>query len=192
MQPVVSYSGLGNWNWLIRNGGGMELENLDTIASFTGTRGEAGFYHLGVLVEYQGGHLVHLLIDAIRAASVDDRATVLQALDETSKAIVVMGNQFPKLHPVLDATFFYRDHRPFMAGGKGMEEKGLPRGMVFQKSDGSEEAHKLVGGSASQSALFPFLDYALGVHHVENADFFQVRCPPSVCVPSAAHSKSRI
>jgi hypothetical protein len=59
-----------------------------------------------------------------------------------------------------------------------MEEKGLLRGMVFQKSDDSEEAYKLVGGSASQSALFPFLDYALGVHHVENAEFFQVRHSP--------------
>lgn len=114
MEPVVSYSGLGNWNWQIRNGGGMELENLDTIASFTGTRGEAAFYHLGVLVEYHGGHLTHLLINAIRAASIDDRTTVLRALNETSQTIVRMGNQFPKLHGVLDATLFYHEHRPFM------------------------------------------------------------------------------
>lgn len=187
MQPVVSYAGLGNWNWLIRNGGGMELDNLNTIASFTGTRGEAAFYHVGVLVEYYGGHLVHLLTDAIRAASVDDRTTVIQALNETSEAIVRMGNQFAKQHGVLDPKLFYHEHRPFMAGGKGMEEKGLPRGMVFQKSDGSEEAYKLVGGSASQSPLFPFLDYALGVHHVENADFFQVRHHPAHHLPPATH-----
>jgi indoleamine 2,3-dioxygenase len=174
MEPVVSYAGLCSWNWQIRNGGGMELENLDTIASFTGTRGEAAFYHVPVLVEYHGGHLIHLLIDAIRAASANERTTVLQAFKETSEAIVRMGDQFPKFHSTLDAKMFYHLHRPFMAGGRGMEEKGLPRGMVFQKRDGSEIAHKLVGGSASQSSLFPFLDYALGVHHVENAEFFEV------------------
>ena len=177
MEPVVSYAGLCSWNWQIRNGGGMELENLDTIASFTGTRGEAAFYHVPVLVEYHGGHLIHLLIDAIRAASAGERTTVLQAIKETSEAIVRMGDQLPKFHSTLDAKLFYHQHRPFMAGGKGMEEKGLPRGMVFQKSDGSEVAHKLVGGSASQSSLFPFLDYVLGVHHVENAEFFEVSRP---------------
>ena len=152
----------------------MELENLDTIASFTGTRGEAAFYHVPVLIEYYGGHLIHLLIDAIRAASDGERTKVIEALRETSEAIVRMGNQFPKFHGVLDAQSFYHQHRPFMAGGKGSEGKGLPRGMVFQKSDGTGEAYKLVGGSASQSSLFPFLDYALGVHHIENADFFEV------------------
>lgn len=174
MQPVVSYAGLCSWNWQLRNGGGMELENLETIASFTGTRGEAAFYHVPVLIEYRGGHLVHLLIDAIRAASNDERATVVAALKGTSESIVRMGNQFPKFHGVLDAKSFYHEHRPFMAGGKGSEEKGLPRGMVFQKSDETQEAYKLIGGSAAQSSLFPFLDYALGVEHVQNAEFFEV------------------
>ena len=132
MNPVVSYAGLCSWNWQIRNGGGMELENLDTIASFTGTRGEAAFYHVPVLIEYYGGHLIHLLNDAIRAASDGERTKVIEALRETSEAIVRMGNQFPKFHGVLDAQSFYHQHRPFMAGGKGSEEKGLPRGMVFQ------------------------------------------------------------
>ena len=174
MEPVVSYAGLCSWNWQLRNGAGMELENLDTIASFTGTRGEAAFYHVPVLVEYYGGHLIHLLIDAIRAASADERTTVLQALKETSEALGQMGDQLAKFHSTLDARMFYHQHRPFMAGGRGMEEKGLPRGMVFQNSDRSEVAHKLVGGSASQSSLFPFLDYALGVQHVENVEFFAV------------------
>ena len=174
MRPVVSYAGLCSWNWQIRTGGGMELEYLDTIASFTGTRGETAFYHVPVLIEYYGGHLVHLLIDAIRSAANDNRMTVVEALKETSEAIIRMGNQLAMFNGKLDVKSFYNHHRPFMAGGQGSENKGLPRGMVFQKSDGSEEEYKLVGGSASQSSLFPFLDYALGVNHIENADFFAV------------------
>lgn len=174
MQPVISYAGLCTWNWQIRNSGEMELENLKPIGSFTGTRGEAAFYHIPVLIEYHGGHLMHLLIDAMRAAMADERDTVLEALKETSESIDRMGDQFAKFRGVLDAKVFYHQHRPFMAGGKGMEEKGLPRGMVFQRSDGTEVPHQLVGGSASQSSLFQFLDYALGVTHLEDGEFFEV------------------
>lgn len=177
METVLSYAGLCSWNWQIRNGGGMDLEHMETIASFTGTQGEAAFYHVPVLVEFEGGHLVHLLLDAVRAAADDSRGVVVKALNETTKSIIRMGEQLPKMYSVLDANFFYHVLRPFLAGGKGMEEKGLPRGMVFTKSDGSETERKLVGGSAAMSSLFPFLDYALGVIH-SNDSVFQVglRC----------------
>jgi len=56
------------------------------------------------------------------------------------------------------------------AGGKGAVDKGLPSGMVFQRSDGSEEAAQCIGGSAAQSSLFPFLDSVLGVKHDEPGD----------------------
>lgn len=124
-----------------------------------------------MLVEYEGGHLIHILLDAIRAAACDESATVLRSLVETTESIVRMGTHLPKFHSVLDAKMFYHEHRPFMAGGKGMEEKGLPHGMVFQKSDGSEEPRQCVGGSAIQSSLFPFLDHVLGVKHIDSSTF---------------------
>ena len=173
MEPVLSYAGLCSWNWQIINGGGMELENMTTIASFTGTRGEAAFYHVPVLIEWEGGYLVHLLLDAILAANEDTaenaRTIVKDALDETSRALTKMAIHLPKFNATLDPHFFYHTHRPFMAGGKGMEAKGLPDGMVFHRSDGSTLPLKLVGGSAAQSSLFPFLDYALGVKHTGEA-----------------------
>ena len=175
MEPVISYAGLCSWNWQIRDGGGMELEHLDPIGSFTGTRGEAAFYNIPILVEYEGTHLMHLLLDAIKAAVENYREIVVEALNETAESIVRMEKHLPKFHSTLDANLFYHELRPFFAGGKGMEEKGLPRGMVFQKSDGSEVPYKLVGGSAIQSSFFPFLDYVFGVEHKEDSSTFQVR-----------------
>ena len=174
MEPVLSYAGLCSWNWRAREGGSMDLEELDTLASFTGTRGEAAFYHVPVLVEYEGGYLVHQLLDAIKAAANEQSATVLAALEQTTQSLVRMSEQLPKMYSVLEAKFFYHKLRPFLAGGKGMEEKGLPRGMVFLRTDGSETPCKLVGGSAAQSSLFQFLDHVLGVVH-HDYSFFKVR-----------------
>lgn len=177
MQPVISYAGLCTWNWsLINPDDGWAVDNMSTLASFTGTKGEAAFYHIPVLTEYEGGHLIHLLLDALRAASSTApnwQGSVIAALNSATSAFERMSSQMAKLYPRLDPSFFYHEHRPFMAGGNGMEEKGLPRGMVFQKSDGTETEKKLVGGSAVQSPLFPFLDYVLGVGHRD--EVFTVR-----------------
>lgn len=175
-QPVISYASLCSWNWhLIDRHGPMELENMDVLASFTGTRAEAAFYHVPVLTEYEGGHLVHLLLHAIELAFTSPMeeavGPIVQALEQTSQALVKMAAQISKLYPVLDPKFFYHEHRPYMAGGKGMEDKGLHRGMVFQRLNGKEVEMKLVGGSAVQSSLFPFLDYVLGVKHVDGTLF---------------------
>src|SRR3546814_19862982 len=59
----------------------------------------------------------------------------------------------------------YHELRPFFSGGKGMEDKGLPRGVVFRRVDGSERSAKCVGGSAGQSCLFQALDCVRGVRH---------------------------
>ena len=174
MEPVVSYAGLVMWNWQLLNGGGMDLENMEVLTSFTGTRGEAAFYHVPVLTEYEGGALVHLLLDAIAACSARRDGwvrIVVDALEAASECFVRMGGQMGKLYSLLEPEFFYHEHRPFMAGGKGMEEKGLQRGMVFHRVNGEVLEKKLVGGSAVQSSLFPFLDYVFGIRHVDGAIF---------------------
>lgn len=186
MRPVISYAGLCLWNWRLRDPEAcFDLENMDMIASFTGTRGEAAFYHVPVLIEQIGGRLVSTLLSAVEAvitkhASVEIR--VLAALEGTAKTIVEMGDQLSKLYTILDADFFYHELRPFIGGGKGMEEKGLPRGIVFRRSNAEEVEARYAGGSAIQSSLFPFLDHMLGVQH--NDAMFKVgpfRCQSAKC-----------
>ncbi|KAJ3493226.1 hypothetical protein NLG97_g4861 [Lecanicillium saksenae] len=173
VSPVLSYSGLVLWNWKVTGapyanyGKFPDLPNLTSLVSFTGTRGEDAFYHVPVLVEAEGGPLIPLLLQAVAAVETNDIAFVRSALETTAKILNDMGAHLPKLYAVLDADMFYHQLRPFLPGGKGMEEKGLPRGIVFQKSDGSEVEVKCIGGSAAQSSLFPFLDHVLGVEHQE-------------------------
>jgi indoleamine 2,3-dioxygenase len=169
MRPVISYAGLCIWNWQSSDMGTKpELESMSMVASFTGTRGEAAFYHVPVLVEYVGGHLVGTFLDAMRALEINSADTgtkVINALQDASRTIEQMGKETSKLYPVLDADFFYHELRPWIGGGRGVADNGLPRGMVFQRSDGSEVEARFAGGSAIQSSLFPFLDHALGVAH---------------------------
>ena len=170
----------------------MELENLDTLASFTGTRGEAAFYHVPVLVEWEGGHLVGLLVEVLREVALAEEgdANIVQlvqsALEEVTGSLDRMGEHLQKFYSRLDVKFFYDELRPFFSGGKGMEEKGLPQGIVFQKQNGEKIEKKLVGGSAAQSSLFPFLDCMLGVRHEDQTVFkvsnlrYHTRPPNSV------------
>jgi indoleamine 2,3-dioxygenase len=171
MQRVLSYAGLCLWNWRPMpeatkgENGFYNLANLRSVASFMDSRGENAFYHVPVLVEAEGGPLVYTLLHALEQAEAGNTTAVTEALNLTTKTLERMTTHLPKLYTSLGANMFYFKLRPYLAGGKGMEEKGLKRGFVFQRSDGSEVESRLIGGSAAQSSLFQFLDLALGVEH---------------------------
>ncbi|CAH0053643.1 unnamed protein product [Clonostachys solani] len=174
MEPVLSYAGLCLWNWSSDDGtfpitdgddGFFPLEQLRSVASFMRTRGEDAFYHVPVLVEAEGGPLVKILLDAVGEARISNSAPVQAALSASAAIIAKMVKHLPKLYSTLDAGEFFHELRPYLAGGRGMEAKGLSDGFVFQRGDGSQFASKHIGGSAAQSSLFQFLDLVLGVEH---------------------------
>ena len=189
MQPTLSYAGLCLWNWQIRdtaagnavNGEGnhqvngvnehitdglSNLDNLDCLVSFTGTRDEAAFYLVPIMVEAEGGRLVSLLLEAMKEATQgDNHEKILNALEETQRTLPKMAALMKLLHEQCDPKVFYQLVRPFFPGAKGMEDKGMPDGVVFHRSDGSKLSAKCVGGSAAQSSYFQFVDSALGVKH---------------------------
>ena len=182
IRPVLVYAGLCLWNWRCtadaHDGAFPDLESLASVCSFTGTRGEDAFYHVSVLNEATGGHLVQLLLDAIASPDV---AFVTTALTTAADTISRMTKHLPKLYAVLGASEFYHRIRPFFGAGTTLAEAGYPLGVRFQRSDGSEQAVKYIGGTAGQSSLFQFIDLALGVRHKAegpNETFFQVRTSP--------------
>lgn len=165
LQPVLSYAGLCIWNWQAvdsitrEENGFFSLEQLKSVGSFTGSRGEDAFNHVPVLVEAEGGPLVYLLLSAIQNG---DSESLTSALITAEVTFTRMTRHLPKLYPVLDADMFYNTLRPLLAGGKDLPPRG---GVVFQKTDGTEEAVACIGGSAAQSSLFQFLDVVLGTEH---------------------------
>jgi len=65
-----------------------------------------------------------------------------------------------------DPQVFYHRIRPYLAGSKGMENVGLPRGVFYDEGDGKGQWRALRGGSNGQSSLIQFWDLVLGVEHV--------------------------
>ena len=189
MQPTLSYAGLCLWNWQIkdtasrdgldgeddRQVNGVEgsikpglgnLDDLDCLVSFTGTRDEAVFYLVPIMVEAEGGRLMSLLLEAMKeAAQGGNHERILNALKETHHSLPKMSALMKLLHEQCDPKVFYQQVRPFFPGAKGMEEKGMPNGVVFRRSEGSKVNAKCVGGSAAQSSCFQFVDSALSVKH---------------------------
>lgn len=184
LEPVLSYAGLCLWNWAAVNdernmeGGFPDLVQMKSTASFTGSRGEDAFYHVPVLTEAEGGPLVSLLLNAVAAAEDSNVEFVIKALNDAADTFIRMGSHLPKMYAVLDADMFYHTLRPFFGAGSGNEDKGLPRGVVFQRSDGSEQEVNCIAGTAGQSSLFQFVDLVLGVEHKKpehaKETFFQV------------------
>ncbi|SPO06867.1 related to tryptophan 2,3 dioxygenase [Cephalotrichum gorgonifer] len=174
--PVLLYAGLCLWNWRADHpaaaGEGedapFDLGRLRTLGSFTGTSDEDAFYLVPVLVEADGAHLVPEFLEAIEAAGRGDAEFVAGVLARAGETLAALNKHLRKFYSTLDADTFYHRIRPFLPGGKGMEGQGLPRGMVFQRSDGTELAAKFGGGSAAQTSLFQFLDHVLGVEHASS------------------------
>ncbi|KPI42409.1 Indoleamine 2,3-dioxygenase [Cyphellophora attinorum] len=172
-RETLAYAGLCSWNWGFKDGAGgigegnWELEKMDCLVSFTGTRDEAVFYLVPVMVEreVQGlvGHLVEVLeiIQPVNGESADGKTVgnVTQLLTELGKRLIKMQAHMKLLHQHCDPAIFYNQVRKYFAGGKGS------KGWIFELADGSEVARWCVGGSAAQSATFPFLDAVLGVKH---------------------------
>jgi indoleamine 2,3-dioxygenase len=183
MEPVLSYAGLCIWNWTPNNvlieSSFYELDDIRSVGSFTGTRGEDAFYHVPVLIEAEAGPLVSSFLGALAAAQTNNFTQVIDVLIQAANTFVRMSVHLSKLYSTLDAHSFFHEVRPFISGSKGMEEKGLPCGMIFHMSNGSERAVKCVGGNAGQSSTFQFLDYVLGVKHQGAEDgkesFYEVR-----------------
>ncbi|KIW77358.1 hypothetical protein Z517_09804 [Fonsecaea pedrosoi CBS 271.37] len=172
-EPVLSYVGLCLWNWMqrdeeIRSPPLLALADfraIKSVASFTGTRDEDAFNLVPVMVEAQGAKLIRLMLDTIVADQNGEILDLVSVLDVCVKTLTTMRETLSVLDRNCDPTFFFQKIRPMLGGSSGAEEKGLPNGVSFERSDGSRVVIKCVGGSAGQSSLFQLLDHMFGVRH---------------------------
>lgn len=140
-------------------------ENLHTLTSFTGTIDEEWFYLASTTVEAAGMQpfrIIMATMDAVERGDSTKAGDLLRALPETLERL---GVTLDRVWEKCDPGVFYHVLRPFLQGGKGMENVGLPNGVHFDTGDGRGEWLKIAGGSAAQSSLFAFFDVALGVQH---------------------------
>lgn len=153
MRPVVSYAGLCLFNW-INIDDKQHLSGLRSPGNFTGTLDEDAFYLVPVLVELAGGRMPVFLLEAQVAAQRGDWQTVAGHLDSCSAMFKDMTVALEELS-LCKPDVFYHKIRPHIAGlDVDFETRG--NGLLRVKE---------IGGSAVQSAVFPFIDHLLGIKH---------------------------
>ena len=105
------------------------------------------------------------MIEAIGAARRKDSSAVAQALRIFAERIDDIGTLLERMYESCDPHVFYHRIRPFLAGGKNMGAAGLPNGIMFDDSTGTQPYVQYSGGSNAQSSIIQFFDIVLGVEH---------------------------
>ncbi|KAK9331655.1 Indoleamine 2,3-dioxygenase [Lipomyces starkeyi] len=165
--PLATYAGLCLWNHrpLFSDQADpkfLDLSNLASLHTFTGSIDESWFYLVSTAIEIRGAACLQYLLDATHACRADashDVVVALQLLAESIDSLIPILSRLPEQ---CDPHTFYYRIRPFLAGSQNMADAGLPRGVKY----GSEGGYRqYAGGSNAQSSLIQALDIGLGVHH---------------------------
>ncbi len=167
LPTVATYAGICLWNFkpIFPDEPIDNLENLSTLATFTGSLDESWFYLVSVAIEARGGPIISWMLDAIAAARAKDSHRVTACLQATAERLDELGTLLQRMYENCDPHVFYHRIRPFLAGSKNMAELGLPKGVMFDTGRGDEPYVTYGGGSNAQSSLIQFFDIVLGVEH---------------------------
>ncbi|GES63329.1 nonribosomal peptide synthase Pes1 [Aspergillus terreus] len=175
LPSVPTYSGQTLWNYRhIPDNQSSPLDQHPGQVSFTGSHDEAAFFYTSVAIEACGAPLIRTLLNAIQAARHGDEALVTASLREAEVTLNQMTALLPPLYNSCSPSFFYHTLRPYLEGTQGLQSAGLPHGVFFETIDGGSY-QKCRGPSNAQSALFPFIDIALGVEHRGNGFLQEMR-----------------
>ncbi|KAK9466396.1 Indoleamine 2,3-dioxygenase [Lipomyces arxii] len=165
--PLATYAGLCLWNYrpLFADRADpkqLDLANLATLHTFTGSIDESWFYLVSTAIEIRGAACLNYILDAIHACRDDSPHDVVVALHLLAESIDGLIPDLARLPEQCDPHTFYYRIRPFLAGSKNMADAGLPRGVKY----GYENYYRQYsGGSNAQSSLIQALDIGLGVVH---------------------------
>ena len=167
LPTVATYAGVCLWNFkpIFSDEPIDNLENLSTLATFTGSLDESWFYLVSVAIEARGGPIITWMLEAIAAARAGDIRTVTKCLQASAERLDELGTLLQRMYENCDPHVFYHRIRPFLAGSKNMAEAGLPNGVVFELGRGDEPYVQYGGGSNAQSSLLQFFDIVLGIEH---------------------------
>lgn len=164
--PVATYSAVCLWNYKpIFFSDHLNLDNLATLTTFTGSLDEQWFYLVSVALEARGGPAIPLMLDAINAARGDQPEEVMRCLRSLAEIIDDLGGLLVRMYENCDAHVFYHRIRPYLAGSKNMRDAGLPHGVKYDDGSGNPTWRQYGGGSNAQSSLIQFFDIVLGIEH---------------------------
>lgn len=167
LPPVATYASLCLWNYKLVSSTRFpgNLDAVSAMHTFTGTRSESWFYMVSVAMEAQAGALLPIVVSAEQAAADEDVFAVRSGLYSIAACINSVTSLLTRMHEQCEPHDFFHLVRPFLAGGRGMTEAGLPHGIFYDQGNQRGEWMKLRGGSNGQSSMIQLFDVILGVTH---------------------------
>ncbi|OLY82009.1 Indoleamine 2,3-dioxygenase [Smittium mucronatum] len=176
ISPIVTNATVVLWNWrLFEKNTTLDLSNLATQLTFTGTVDESWFYLVSTAIEAKSGEMMRSIGRMINASISDDMQTAIDSLDQLTLTIKEVTRILGKMPERNDPYIFYWKTRRYLAGWENMKDAGLPNGIIYKDAkvyDPNGECNtpinsyvKFAGGSAAQSSTIQIIDIALGVKH---------------------------
>ncbi|KAJ2078102.1 tryptophan 2,3- dioxygenase [Coemansia sp. RSA 988] len=180
LNPVVCCAAVCHWNWQILDENAedpMDISNLGTIHTFSGSTDESWFYLVTTAIEAKCARGLNAIIAAVEAVEQDNINKVTLSLQQMALSLVDANFILERMYERCDPYVFYWKIRAFLAGWENMAEAGLPNGVLYEGVDDTDtfsldnwqslirRFRKYAGGSAAQTPLLQAFDIALGIKH---------------------------
>ncbi|KAL0098108.1 Indoleamine 2,3-dioxygenase [Phycomyces blakesleeanus] len=185
--PVVCHAAVVLWNYrLLDKKGPLDLSNLTTLETYTGSLDESWFYLVTTEIEGAGAPCLQAITNSIEHIKDGDYSELIDDLQVVHSALENMNSALQRMYEKCDPYVFYWKIRPYLAGWENMAEVGLPFGLIYEGIDSHWDAEtdeyadmshlsegerllrqyrRYAGGSAAQSSLIATFDVAFGVEH---------------------------
>lgn len=168
LKPIITYASSVLYSFrLIDPVGPIDMHNLHTIQSFTGTKDENWFFMIHVCVEVAAGPGLDAMVRAFQHMAAEDHASIGESLKKVQSSIKCMDKEVSRMYDDCDPTVFFVRLRPFVAGFKNLD--AFPEGIIYEGVD--PKRREYYGASAGQSSSVYAFDMFLGTNHSGNEDF---------------------
>lgn len=162
VKPVITYAAGVLYNFrLLDPAGPIDMHNLQTIQSFTGTKDECWFFMIHVCVEVAAGPGLEAMVQAFQHMAEGDHASICKCLKGVQLSMNAMDKVVNQMYDGCDPKVFFVTIRPFVAGFKDLD--AFPEGIVYEGVD--PKPREYYGASAGQSSSVYAFDMFLGTKH---------------------------
>lgn len=159
VNPNINYAASVLYNFQLRDPAGpIDMNNLHTIQSFTGTESECWFFMAHVCVEVAAGPGLDAMVCAFQHMANDDHSSLCKSLKAVKSSMKKMEDEARQMYKGCEPNTFYVKIRPFVSGSRD-----LPNGLIYEGVD--LEPRRYRGASGAQTSSVYAFDIFLGTEH---------------------------
>lgn len=148
--PIFNYADYVLRNWKLKDPSrGFDIDNIDSIVTFSGTQDEANFVIVHVAYEAVAGRAYALGLSILKAVKENNKHLVVEGLNTLGKILPQMRETFLNVGQIVSPENFRNQIRLFLKGW---------RNNVPLEFEGFGDMSHLRGETGSQSSVIPFFD----------------------------------